>query len=159
MNAAGGCCCGGPGAELSEIEGSLFDRVGGQEWFVRLVDDFYDGVETDPVLRPLYPANLAGPRNRLAMFLAQYFGGPPTYNAARGHPRLRMRHFRFTIGPPERDAWLRLMTTAVRAGGLTRRDEDEVLGYFTSTAAMLMNRGDQACMQTQAVKTPGGTDE
>jgi hemoglobin len=154
MTMAGGCCCGGRGTEGSDITSSLFERVGGQAWFVRLVDDFYDAVEDDPVLRPLYPANLVGSRNRLAMFLARYFGGPAAYSAARGHPRLRMRHFRFTIGPPERDAWLRLMTEAVQAGSLTRSDEDEVLGYFASTAAMLMNVGDRACMQPHAATQP-----
>jgi hemoglobin len=157
VTAARGCGCGAPGAG-PDITGSLFERVGGSEWFVRLVDQFYYGVETDPVLRPLYPSNLAGPRNRLAMFLAQYFGGPPAYNAARGHPRLRMRHFRFTIGPVERDAWLRLMTEAVRAGGLYPRDEEEVLSYFTSTATMLMNFGEKGCMQPSNVGRLSGSD-
>ena len=119
----------------------------------------YDDVETDPMLRPLYPANLGGPRERLAMFLTQYFGGPAAYSELRGHPRLRMRHFRFTIGPPERDAWLRLMTKAVQARGLTRHDEHELLGYFASAAAMLMNVGDRARMRPQAVGRAGGVDE
>ena len=140
-----------PGAEPSTPSGSLFHRVGGDEWFVGLVDRFYDGVETDPVLRPLYAANLIGPRKRLAMFLAQYFGGPPSYNAARGHPRLRMRHFKFAIGPNERDAWLRLMTEAVRAGSLDIGDEEDVLGYFASTATMLMSSGAKGCMQPHRV--------
>ena len=44
------------------------------------------------------------------MFLAQYWGGPPTYSEERGHPRLRMRHAPFVIGTLERDAWLRHMS-------------------------------------------------
>lgn len=118
--------------------GGIYERVG-SEWFTRLVDRFYDGVETDPVLRPLYPNDLAPSRRHLALFLAQYFGGPADYNAARGHPRLRMRHAPFTIGAAERDAWLRLMTAAVREGGLQSDDEAEMLSYFTSTAATLVN--------------------
>jgi hemoglobin len=86
------------------------------------------------------------------MFLAQYFGGPPAYNATRRDPRLRMRHFRFTIGPVERDAWLRLMTQAVRAGGLDRSDQDEVLRYFTSTATILMNPGGEALLEPPRVR-------
>ncbi|MGH7291321.1 MAG: globin, partial [Myxococcota bacterium] len=42
-----------------------------------------------------------------------YWGGPRTYSEQRGHPRLRMRHAPFRIGPFERDAWLRCMHTAV----------------------------------------------
>jgi hemoglobin len=47
------------------------------------------------------------------MFLVQYWGGPRTYSERRGHPRLRMRHVPFKVGPAERDAWLRHMREAV----------------------------------------------
>ncbi len=115
---------------------SLYERLG-EDFFVGLVERFYDGVEGDPVLRPLYPADLTASRRHLALFLVQYFGGPASYNALRGHPRLRMRHFRFGIGPAERDAWLRHMTEAVRSYGREPADEEELLSYFSSTAAML----------------------
>lgn len=120
----------------------LYDRVGGQEWFDALVGLFYAGVEADPVLRRLYPPDLAQSRTHLALFLAQYFGGPPRYNEARGHPRLRMRHAGFAIGPAEHDAWLAHMSAAVRTGGLSKSDEDDVLEYLASTAAMLRNLED-----------------
>ena len=116
---------------------SLYDRVGGQEWFDALVGRFYAGVESDPVLRPLYPADLRESKRHLAMFLAQYFGGPPHYNAARGLPRLRMRHAPFPIREAEHDAWLLHMTAAVRDGDLEPADEADVVRYFTSAAAML----------------------
>ena len=92
----------------------MFDRVGGQPFFSALVDRFYAGVATDPVLRPLYPDDLVEPKEHLALFLAQYWGGPRTYSEERGHPRLRMRHAPFVIGSLERDAWLRHMTDALR---------------------------------------------
>ena len=93
---------------------SLYDAAGGMPFFESLVDRFYDGVEGDPVLRPLYPEpDLAGARHRLTLFLAQYWGGPRTYDDERGHPRLRMRHAPFAIGPAERDAWLRHMREAI----------------------------------------------
>ena len=71
-------------------------------FFEALVDAFYDGVATDEVLLPLYPEqpDLTGARRRLTLFLAQYWGGPTTYMEERGHPRLRMRHFPFHVGPP-----------------------------------------------------------
>lgn len=133
---------------------SLYERVGGQEWFDELVARFYSGVEADAVLRPLYPEELAESRAHLAMFLAQYFGGPPRYEAERGHPRLRMRHARFSIGAAEHDSWLRHMTAAVRAGGLEADDEAEVLRYFASTAAMLRN--EEAAPATTDSSSLGG---
>jgi hemoglobin len=121
-------------------EGStLYERVGGREWFVSLVDRFYDGVEGDPVLRPLYPEDLSQPREHLCLFLVQYWGGPDDYNRLRGHPRLRMRHQPFPIGNPERLAWFRLMSKAVREGGLSPEDEEQMIDYFAGTATSLMN--------------------
>jgi hemoglobin len=122
------------------IGGTLYDAVGGDQWFVDLVDRFYDGVAADPLLRPLYPEeDLAGARHRLTGFLIQYWGGPTTYSEERGHPRLRMRHVPFSIGPAERDAWLRHMTAAVRAGGLEPPTEAAVLEYFAMAADHLVN--------------------
>ena len=87
------------------VQPSFYDAVGGEETFTRLVTAFYAGVADDPLLRPLYPdADLGPARERLTMFLVQYWGGPRDYSEQRGHPRLRMRHAPFPIGPDERDA-------------------------------------------------------
>ena len=96
---------------------SLYDRVGGTPYFERLVDRFYAGVEADGVLLAVYPdhADFSGARHRLTLFLVQYWGGPTTYNAERGHPRLRMRHAPFAIGSLERDRWLEHMRAAIDA--------------------------------------------
>jgi hemoglobin len=119
---------------------SLYARVGGDPFFIALVDRFYAGVETDPVLRPLYPRDLGPPKRRLALFLIQYWGGPRTYSEERGHPRLRMRHFRFPIGSVEREAWLRHMLAAVDASDAARDDAAALRDYFASAATSLMNR-------------------
>ncbi len=87
-----------------ETDATLYDTVGGMGFFEALVERFYEGVATDPVLRRLYPAEDLGPATRrLTLFLAQYWGGPRTYDQERGHPALRMRHSPFGIGPNERD--------------------------------------------------------
>jgi hemoglobin len=119
---------------------TMYERVGGRHWFVALVDRFYDAVAEDPVLRPLYPEDLTAPRSHLASFLIQYWGGPGDYSLERGHPRLRMRHVPFSIGRPERDAWFRHMSDAVRAGGLDPEDEAEIIDYFDTSATFLINR-------------------
>ncbi len=48
-----------------------------------LVERFYNFVESDPVLRPLYPPNLEPGKAHLAAFLTQYWGGPPSYSLER----------------------------------------------------------------------------
>jgi hemoglobin len=119
---------------------SLYDRVGGQAFFDALVERFYAGVESDPALRPLYPDDLEGPKAHLALFLAQYWGGPPTYSEQWGHPRLRLRHAPFVIGLRERDAWMRHMGDAVRTAGLEGADESALMDYFELAARSLINQ-------------------
>lgn len=118
---------------------TLFDRVGGEPFFRQLIERFYAGVEHDPLLRPLYPRDLEPSKRHLALFLAQYFGGPATYNAERGHPRLRMRHARFVIGQPERDAWLRHMRAALSTVAISPDDQATLQSYLEMAATSLIN--------------------
>lgn len=120
----------------------MYDRVGGAPFFEALTQRFYEAVQTDEVLRPLYPEDphaFDRARDHLCGFLIQYWGGPSTYSDERGHPRLRMRHAPFVIGPPERDAWLRHMTDAVKAAGLKPLDEAQMLTYFEASATHMVN--------------------
>jgi len=120
---------------------TLYDLVGGAETFRRLVARFYEGVRDDPLLRPLYPEEDLGPaEERLRMFLVQYWGGPRTYSQQRGHPRLRMRHARFAIGPAERDAWLRRMRDAVESLELPPEYEQPLWKYLEAAAHSLQNQ-------------------
>jgi hemoglobin len=129
---------------MDGAEPSVYERVGGNPFFEALVDRFYDAVETDALLRPLYPADPAAFRaaqDHLCSFLVQYWGGPGDYSAARGHPRLRLRHAGVRIGSAERDAWYRHMADAVRASRLAPEDEQELLGYFSVAATHMINAG------------------
>ena len=128
---------------LSTPVATLYERVGGEQFFVDLVDRFYLGVAADPLLRPLYPEDLMDPARHLALFLVQYWGGPATYGEERGHPRLRMRHAPFVIGAPERDAWLRHMGHALagleQEGRIEAADADELRAYLDMAANTLVN--------------------
>ena len=119
---------------------SFFEAVGGEAAFARLVRAFYAGVADDPVLRPLYPPDLSEAEDRLRWFLVQYWGGPATYGEQRGHPRLRMRHTSFAIGPAERDAWLRHMDDAVATLGLPEHLATPLREYLHAAAYGLTNR-------------------
>ncbi|MEU0540761.1 globin [Nocardia sp. NPDC005978] len=122
---------------------SFYEAVGGAETFDRLVSVFYREVAQDELLRPLYPEEDLGPaERRLRMFLEQYWGGPRTYGEERGHPRLRMRHHPFKVGPLERDAWLRAMHIAVaeiEPELLDAPHRKQLLDYFEMAANSLMN--------------------
>src|SRR5215211_913050 len=119
---------------------SFYDAVGGAETFHRLVAAFYRGVSADPELRPMYPEEDLGPaEERFRMFLEQYWGGPRTYSEQRGHPRLRMRHAPFRIGPIERDAWLRCMRVAVDEAGLPEEHRAQLWQYLQYAAMSMMN--------------------
>ena len=121
-------------------EPTIFDLAGGEAAFTRIVARFYEGVESDPLLRPIYPEDLAESRRTLRLFLMQFFGGPGDYSQERGHPRLRMRHMPFAIGQAERDAWMRHMTAAVKAENLPPQIEAVLLEYFERAATFMMNR-------------------
>ncbi len=121
---------------------SVYEAAGGLPFFVSLVDRFYEGVADDPALLAIYPEpdDLAGARHRLSLFLAQYWGGPRTYDAERGHPRLRMRHAPFAIGPAERDAWLRHMRAAIAAMDPPILVAARLHEYFEAVAEGMRNR-------------------
>ena len=122
---------------------ALYERVGGQQFFFDLVDRFYLGVAGDRLLRPLYPDDLQEASRHLALFLMQYWGGPGTYSEERGHPRLRMRHVPFVIGPAEHDAWLRHMLGALleleQASRISEADALEFRAYLEMAANSLVN--------------------
>jgi hemoglobin len=98
------------------------------------------------VLRPLYEEEDLGPggaaRDRLSMFLMQYWGGPTTYSDTRGHPRLRMRHSPWRIGPAQRDAWLSHMLTAVAALDIPEDARAQLADYLQGAAHSLVNAPD-----------------
>ncbi len=119
--------------------GSIYETLGGEQPFFDLVDRFYEGVAADELLRPMYPADLTGPKRRLALFLIQLFGGPATYRQERGHPALRLRHDPFQVDAAARDHWLQHMTAAVEATVQDDAVKQELAAYFTRAANALIN--------------------
>jgi hemoglobin len=123
------------------MEERELDAATGAAGFERLVAAFYRQVPYDDVLAALYPANdLEGAERRLREFLVYRFGGPVTYIEERGHPRLRMRHSPFRIGPAAREHWLRLMDRALEEVALPAEVERLLRGFFASTATFLLNQ-------------------
>lgn len=122
------------------MEFSLYELVGGDGTFRRLVDDFYARIERDESLRPMFPDDLEPGRERQFLFLTQFFGGPARYNEQRGHPRLRLRHSPFAIDEAARLRWLGHMLAAIDAVGIEEPMRGMMRNYFERASAMLVNR-------------------
>ena len=120
-------------------ETTVFEVVGGQPFFDALVERFYAHVEDDPILRPLYPEDLRPGMRALALFLGQYWGGPPIYSEEKGHPRLRMRHAPFAIAGPERNAWLAAMLSALGEADAPEVAREMMRDYFTTASTAMIN--------------------
>lgn len=117
-----------------------FEVLGGHETFDRLVTRFYEGVARDEVLRPMYPeADLGPAAERLRLFLEQYWGGPGTYSARRGHPRLRLRHAQYPVDADARDRWLHHMRDAVDSLDLPPRQHAVLWDYLERAAHAMVN--------------------
>jgi hemoglobin len=123
---------------------SFYELVGGEATFRRLVARFYELVATDDLLRPMYPEEDLGPaEDRLRTFLEQYWGGPTTYSDQRGHPRLRMRHAPYRVGPVARDRWLQHMRTALGELGLAPLPHATLWDYLERAAHAMVNTFDE----------------
>jgi hemoglobin len=123
------------------VETSLYEQVGGQQFFERLVASFYEAVENDDELRAMYPTDLTESKRHLTLFLVQYWGGPDDYMQERGHPRLRMRHAPFRITKQARDAWISAMGAALSSVRSELTDEQflELNSYFDMAASQMRN--------------------
>ncbi len=121
-------------------EASYYDEIGGRATIAAIVHVFYEGVATDPVLRPMYPeADLGPAEERFTQFLEQYWGGPTTYSEQRGHPRLRMRHAPFEVTPEARDRWLGHFRAGLDSAGLTAEQDERFWTYAQHAAQFMVN--------------------
>ena len=121
-------------------EQTFYEAIGGHDTIARIVDRFYDGVAADPVLRPMYPEeDLSGARERLTMFLEQYWGGPGTYQEQRGHPRLRMRHAPFAVTPEAAERWLTHFRAGLDEVSLSPEQDQQFWAYVQHAAQFMVN--------------------
>ena len=120
-----------------------FQRIGGQPTVDRLIDAFYDRMESLPeaeVIRRLHPEDLSATRVALKKYLAEWLGGPPVYTQERGHPRLRARHLPFSIGDEERDAWMFCMRGAMEETVSDAEAREWILAKLQGLADWMRNR-------------------
>jgi hemoglobin len=126
-----------------------YDLMGGADAVRALVEHFYDAMEQyEPPLAKLHELDEHGrvsrdARDRFALFLIGWLGGPQDYIAKHGHPRLRMRHGRVPIDSAMRDAWLRAMTRAMDERGVQGPLRAFLDQKFSELADFLRNTPDR----------------
>lgn len=123
------------------MDSTLYEQVGGNGFFERLVEAFYKAISEDELLRPMYPEDLTESKRTMTLFLIQYWGGPSTYSEERGHPRLRMRHAPFRIDKKARDAWTVAMSAALESvrDDLSDKNFEEMTAYFDMASHQMRN--------------------
>jgi hemoglobin len=127
---------------MTQATATPYDALGGGTGIQRLVHRFYELMDELPeayTVRQMHPENLQGSAQSLFEFLSGWLGGPALYIANKGHPRLRMRHAPYAVGPVVRDEWMLCMRQA-----LTEQVTDEVLRTrlvetFSQMASHLLN--------------------
>lgn len=125
-----------------------YEALGGAEAIHRLVDRFYALMDELPEAwsaRRIHPESLAGANQSLFEFLSGWFGGPSLYIQRHGHPRLRMRHLPYAIGPTERDEWLLCMRTALEEQVADATLREGLLQAFTQMADHMVNTDGRGC--------------
>jgi hemoglobin len=124
---------------------SPYQAFGSREAVLALAERFYDLMEqTEPGLAALHEIDAQGKisrrnRDRFALFLLGWLGGPDDYVQQHGHPRLRMRHGRVPVDTAQRDAWLRCMFTALDESTLPAEARAFLRQRFAEVADFLRN--------------------
>lgn len=113
-----------------------------------LANAFYDAMEHDePALTAVHRLHDTDPgrvhpevRERFALFLVGWLGGPQEYVEQHGHPRLRRRHAHVAVDLAMRDAWMRAMTSALDRAGVQGELRAFLDARFADVADFMRNR-------------------
>lgn len=130
---------------------TLYDQIGGEDGLRRLVDRFYELMNTLPEawdVRRLHADDLSNSADKLFMFLSGWLGGPPLFVQRFGHPRLRKRHLPFSIGVRERDQWMLCMREAMTAQIDDVQLRTELLNALGALADHMRNRTESGTATT-----------
>lgn len=121
-----------------------YEAAGAKDGIARLVDAFYDVMDTAPEargIRAMHEADLALSREKLKVFLCAWLGGPNEYRSRFGPISIPGAHAHLDIGAAERDAWLCCMERAVAA----QPWRDDFKAYFLRAIAVPAERVRRAC--------------
>lgn len=126
-----------------EFQKSPYDRLGGEKELHRLVERFYELMDTLPEaqgIRNLHADDLSDSVEKLFMFLSGWLGGPSLYIEKYGHPKLRARHLPAPIGVGERDQWLLCMSQAMEDQAIEPKLQKLLSDAFSRMANHMRNK-------------------
>ncbi|MBD2844339.1 globin [Paenibacillus sp. IB182496] len=123
---------------------TIYEAIGGEAAIARIVEAFYPKVQADPLLGPLFPADVTPVMEKQALFLTQFFGGPTRYSDAYGHPMMRARHLPFPITRAHADAWLACMRRSLAEAELAPELQELVLERLSGPAYHFINTDEEA---------------
>lgn len=134
---------------ITSITMTPYETLGGEAGVQQLVHRFYELMDELPeayTVRQMHPESLAGSAQSLFEFLSGWFGGPALYAAKKGHPRLRMRHAPYAVGPVVCDEWMLCMTQALTEQVADAEFRDTLITTFAQMANHLINTdGSHSC--------------
>jgi hemoglobin len=109
---------------------TLYEWAGGREAFARLIEAFYDRVERDELISPLFPGGVSREhRDHVTLWWSEVFGGPSDYtDQLGGYPRMVSKHRDLGITPEQRLRFATLMSRAADDAGLP--DDPEFRSAF-----------------------------
>lgn len=94
-----------------------YQAAGGLEGITRLVDRFYDLMDSLPeakTLRAMHSRDLTDSRQKLVYFLSGWLGGPKLFAEHFGPISLPVAHSHLPVNQETRDSWLLCMDLALQ---------------------------------------------
>ena len=126
---------------------TLYDLIGGETGVRKLVEVFYDIIETRPEAHKLNLLHLRGngvahARVEQFNFLCGFLGGPKLYVEKHGHSNIRTMHDYIEISAESKDIWLRCMALAIDTMDIEVSIKAKLMNHFTSVAERLVNQAE-----------------
>lgn len=123
---------------------SLYDEIGGDEGVHRLVENFYNIVETDAAAKKLHILHLRGngianAKQEQHLFMSGFLGGPKLYLEKHGHANLKTMHAHVELDEESKDIWLSCMEKAMSAVSMTEDIQQKLMLIFKPVAERLVN--------------------
>ena len=123
---------------------ATFQAAGGQAGIRKLIDSFFDIMGSNPAYKRIYdwhPDDIEESRDKLALFLCGWMGGPRLFPEKYGQIAIPKVHSHLKVTEVERDMWLNCMREA-----LALQDYPETLKqYLIEQLAVPAERVRQAC--------------
>lgn len=130
--------------ETAPQQQSIVDQLGGEEALRKLVNRFYDLIETDPrgaqILRLHFRGHgLSHVREEQFNFLSGFLGGRRYYLEKHGNMDVRLMHAHVPISSQDAEDWLELMDQAIADCGHSGPHVERMRATFRRVAHVLVN--------------------